>query len=90
LIKYLSLTSNTSKDQDKTSEKCEKENESNSSKLKKEAQCNSFNDGQNFISAIDKDVQAATFLDVAVIRCLFIRQWQEEGIFWALQFLYNR
>ncbi|XP_034937651.1 protein unc-80 homolog isoform X5 [Chelonus insularis] len=36
------------------------------------------------------DIRAATFLDVAVLRCLFISQWQEEGIFWALQFLYNR
>lgn len=36
------------------------------------------------------DVCAATFLDVAVLRCLFVAQWQEEGIYWALQFLYNR
>ncbi|KAE8737653.1 hypothetical protein FOCC_FOCC016879, partial [Frankliniella occidentalis] len=36
------------------------------------------------------DLSAATFLDVAVLRCLFIPQWQEEGVFWALQFLYHR
>lgn len=36
------------------------------------------------------DVSAATFLDVAVMRCLFISHWQEEGIFWSLQYLYNR
>lgn len=36
------------------------------------------------------DVSAATFLDVAVLRCLFISHWQEEGIFWSLQYLYNR
>lgn len=36
------------------------------------------------------DVAAATFLDVAVLRCLFISHWQEEGIFWSLQYLYNR
>ncbi|XP_044582754.1 protein unc-80 homolog isoform X6 [Cotesia glomerata] len=36
------------------------------------------------------DIRAATFMDVAVLRCLFISQWQEEGIYWALQFLYNR
>ena len=41
-------------------------------------------------SAIDADVRAATFLDVAVLRCLFVSQWQEEGIYWALQYLYNR
>lgn len=36
------------------------------------------------------DLSAATFLDVAVLRCLFIPQWQEEGVFWALQYLYHR
>lgn len=36
------------------------------------------------------DLAAATFLDVAVLRCLFVPQWQEEGVFWALQFLYHR
>ncbi|CAL7937444.1 unnamed protein product [Xylocopa violacea] len=39
---------------------------------------------------IDSDVRAATFLDVAVLRCLFVPQWQEEGVHWALQFLYHR
>jgi hypothetical protein len=36
------------------------------------------------------DICAATFLDVAVLRCLFIAQWQEEGVYWALQFYYHR
>ncbi|GLG97294.1 Protein unc-80 homolog [Gryllus bimaculatus] len=36
------------------------------------------------------DLAAATFLDVAVLRCLFVSQWQEEGVYWALQFLYHR
>lgn len=40
--------------------------------------------------AVDTDVRAATFLDVAVLRCLFVPQWQEEGVHWALQFLYHR
>ncbi|XP_067205239.1 protein unc-80 homolog isoform X2 [Linepithema humile] len=40
--------------------------------------------------AIDPDIRAATFLDVATLRCLFVTQWQEEGVFWALQFLYHR
>ncbi|XP_011496979.1 PREDICTED: protein unc-80 homolog [Ceratosolen solmsi marchali] len=83
-------TGDTSKDQDKNSKKYEKEVKSNDTKFTKEVESNSPDEGFNFVSAIDKDVQAATFLDVAVIRCLFIRQWQEEGIFWALQFLYNR
>lgn len=41
-------------------------------------------------SVVDADVRAATFLDVAVLRCLFVPQWQEEGVYWALQFLYHR
>ena len=36
------------------------------------------------------DICAATFMDVAVLRCLFISQWQEEGVYWALQFYYHR
>lgn len=36
------------------------------------------------------DLNAATFLDVSVLRCLFIPQWCEEGVYWALQFLYHR
>lgn len=36
------------------------------------------------------DVTSATFLDVAVLRCLFISHWQEEGVYWALHYMYNR
>ncbi|GBP89583.1 Protein unc-80 homolog [Eumeta japonica] len=36
------------------------------------------------------NVSAATFLDVATLRCLFVSQWQEEGVYWALHYLYNR
>ncbi|GFU92690.1 protein unc-80 homolog [Trichonephila clavipes] len=36
------------------------------------------------------DVAMATYLDVAVLRCLFISQWLEEGIFWALKYLHQR
>ncbi|KYB29509.1 Protein unc-80 homolog-like Protein [Tribolium castaneum] len=36
------------------------------------------------------DITSATYLDVAVLRCLFITHWQEEGIYWALHYLYNR
>ncbi|XP_071051603.1 protein unc-80 homolog isoform X3 [Onthophagus taurus] len=36
------------------------------------------------------DISAATFLDVAVLRCLFITHWQEEGIYWGLHYMYNR
>ncbi|KAI5699063.1 hypothetical protein M8J75_015861 [Diaphorina citri] len=38
----------------------------------------------------ERDMNTATFLDVAVLRCLFISQWPEEGVYWALQFIYHR
>ncbi|CAL4094797.1 unnamed protein product, partial [Meganyctiphanes norvegica] len=37
-----------------------------------------------------EDPTLATFLDVAVIRCLFVSQWLEEGVYWALNFIYKR
>jgi len=40
--------------------------------------------------SVTMDLNAATFLDVAVMRCLFVPQWCEEGVYWALQFLYHR
>ncbi|VDN04675.1 unnamed protein product [Thelazia callipaeda] len=36
------------------------------------------------------DPQEATYLDVAVIRCLLIKHWAEEGIFWAMKYLLHR
>ena len=36
------------------------------------------------------DPSMATFLDVAVLRCLFTSQWLEDGIHWGLNFLLNR
>ncbi|XP_050665218.1 protein unc-80 homolog [Leptidea sinapis] len=41
-------------------------------------------------SAKQANVSAATILDVATLRCLFAPQWQEEGVYWALYYLYNR
>lgn len=41
-------------------------------------------------SSVLDDVTAATFLDVAVVRCLFMPRWCEEGVHWALQFLFYR
>jgi len=32
----------------------------------------------------------ATYLDVAVLRCLFICDWQESGVYWAVTYLSNR
>ncbi|GMR41127.1 hypothetical protein PMAYCL1PPCAC_11322 [Pristionchus mayeri] len=36
------------------------------------------------------DPTVATYLDVAVLRALLIRQWSEEGVHWGLRFLQNR
>ena len=36
------------------------------------------------------DPHDANYLDVAVIRCLLIRNWAEEGVFWAVRYLLNR
>ncbi|CAG7787075.1 unnamed protein product [Allacma fusca] len=32
----------------------------------------------------------ATFMDVAVLRCMFITHWEEEGVFWAVSYLLKR
>lgn len=32
----------------------------------------------------------ATFFDVAVLRCLFVSHWTEEGVYWALTFFHKR
>uniref|UniRef100_A0A0N4ZFZ3 UNC80 domain-containing protein n=1 Tax=Parastrongyloides trichosuri TaxID=131310 RepID=A0A0N4ZFZ3_PARTI len=36
------------------------------------------------------DISAANYLDVAVIRCLLIQHWSEDGVLWSLHYLYNR
>lgn len=36
------------------------------------------------------DPSMATYLDIAVLRCLFASQWLEEGILWSLIFLRKR
>lgn len=36
------------------------------------------------------DPSMATYLDVAVLRCLFTSQWLEEGVDWALNYMIQR
>lgn len=36
------------------------------------------------------DVLSATYMDIAVLQCLFCPQWDEEGINWSLQYLLKR
>lgn len=56
---------------------------------KKVSGSNSFK-SSNILEPLPVDLHAATFLDVAVLRCLFVPQWCEEGVYWALQFFYHR
>lgn len=75
----------------KTSEEKKEPDKSGLKVLKNNKQDNNNCSPQdNNYNNLELDNRAATFLDVAVVRCLFVSQWQEEGIFWALQFLYNR
>lgn len=41
-------------------------------------------------AAAKVDLFAATFLDVAVLRCLFVEHWQEDGVYWCLHYMNNR
>ncbi|CAG9539348.1 unnamed protein product, partial [Cercopithifilaria johnstoni] len=36
------------------------------------------------------DPQEATYMDVAVIRCLLIKHWTEDGVYWAIKYLLHR
>lgn len=53
---------------------------------------NSTEEEQNKTSQIvlKYDVNAATFMDVGVLRCLFMAHWQEEGVYWSLHYFNNR
>ncbi|XP_020299995.1 protein unc-80 homolog isoform X4 [Pseudomyrmex gracilis] len=84
-------TGGTDKEREEKASKPEKEASQETSKthgsLSSQRQAGDTEHGS---TSIDPDVRAATFLDVATLRCLFVPQWQEEGVFWALQFLYHR
>ncbi|XP_071097692.1 protein unc-80 homolog [Haliotis cracherodii] len=36
------------------------------------------------------DILSASYLDVAVLRCLFCLNWNEDGIYWALRYMHQR
>ncbi|KAK2588606.1 hypothetical protein KPH14_006375 [Odynerus spinipes] len=81
------------KEKEEKTSKTEKETEKEKDATKGPAQRQSSptdTSGQTGDHILEVDIRAATFLDVAVLRCLFVSQWQEEGVFWALQFLYHR
>jgi len=39
---------------------------------------------------ISSSLAQATYLDVSVLRCLFITDWQESGVHWAIEYLAKR
>ncbi|KAM3722777.1 Protein unc-80 [Dirofilaria immitis] len=45
---------------------------------------------QQDISQSFVDPQEATYMDVAVIRCLLIKHWAENGVYWAIKYLLHR
>lgn len=57
-----------------------------------DSKSSSLNEKQKELELGDKlnDPSMATYLDVAVLRCLFASQWLEEGIHWALCYLTKR
>lgn len=76
--------------------------ESFDSKEKERSRSDNFNQEPNQRSSTEEepnkgtqvvlkyDVNAATFMDVAVLRCLFMAHWQEEGVYWSLHYFNNR
>ncbi|XP_046830154.1 protein unc-80 homolog isoform X11 [Vespa crabro] len=88
-----SQRASTDKEKEEKASKTEKEAEKEKSNSKTSGQHQSSpsdTSGQTADHILEVDIRAATFLDVAVLRCLFVSQWQEEGVYWALQFLYHR
>ncbi|VDP27664.1 unnamed protein product [Soboliphyme baturini] len=57
-----------------------------------ESRASSSNDGEMFrvTQLFGLDTLQATYMDVAVLRCLFMRHWSEEGIFWGLNYFCKR
>ncbi|EJW75049.1 hypothetical protein WUBG_14044 [Wuchereria bancrofti] len=47
--------------------------------------CDTMQQQQSFV-----DPHEATYMDVAVIRCLLIKHWAENGIHWAIKYLLHR
>lgn len=42
------------------------------------------------ISGRARDISAATYFDIAVLRCLYVPPWTEEGMFWGLRYFLHR
>jgi hypothetical protein len=42
------------------------------------------------VGQTDEDPHQASYLDIATIRCLLVRNWAEDGVAWAVQYLLQR
>jgi hypothetical protein len=42
------------------------------------------------VGSSESENALATFFDIAVLRCLFISHWPEDGVYWALTFFHKR
>lgn len=73
-------------------ESFDKEQRSRSDNYNQEKKQSSTEEEQNKTTQIvlKYDVNAATFMDVGVLRCLFMAHWQEEGVYWSLHYFNNR
>ncbi|KAI6240158.1 Protein unc-80 [Aphelenchoides fujianensis] len=40
--------------------------------------------------SVATDPHEATYLDVATMRCLLIRNWSEDGVYWVVKYILNR
>ncbi|KAL7080557.1 hypothetical protein ACQ4LE_000591, partial [Meloidogyne hapla] len=41
-------------------------------------------------TSLTADPHEANYLDIAILRCLLIKNWSEKGVFWAVRYLLNR
>uniref|UniRef100_A0A7E4W3C8 UNC80 domain-containing protein n=1 Tax=Panagrellus redivivus TaxID=6233 RepID=A0A7E4W3C8_PANRE len=56
---------------------------------------NAFRDSQSVhssdkVEGISIDPHDANYLDIGVLRCLLIENWNENGVYWSLKYLLNR
>ena len=59
-------------------------------RLEKTTRVNLSTQSQPFEQENLREVTYATYLDIAVLRCLVICDWKEPGVCWSLTYLVNR
>lgn len=60
------------------------------SPVKKETETTAGTTKHSRMNCEKGNTSMATYLDVAVLRCLFTSQWLEEGVDWAFQYIHKR